>query len=642
MLRAAVGALVATSLMVVAAPPTATGFPGGCTHTWDDGAGDDFWGSASNWSPNQVPGPTSVACIGGFTVAVNGVRTISQLHLDPGADVTIPTGAQILVTSSAASQWASGSQVHLAGGGLGGTGLIEVQGDLDVEADSGLASGAFNFGDNYTGPGGTLRVLRGALMEINDSVAYFFARYRLEISGDLQLNGTGRISADWGTAMTINPGGRFVINGVGGYYQGHQLPGASMSTLVNNGSIEKVSGGTPGTDPASIIEAAYTRGAGSQVEVDCCQTLAFASDQLVSGAVVPNMSLGTGVCGPVTTGVCGGSTHPAVDPSSVTLQMPAANSLTSSVQVQELPQPTDVTDSRAVGNDMYAHADQLDVDPANPATLVMRFRQDDAMSTPLSELQVGHIHDVTGVMTKVPDCVGGALPPGASYCLDRATLTKTIDTVRVTVLTTVTSRWRVRRVPVGATFDQTAPGAATGLKTRLASPGDGSAVKVLWTAPADDGGASPSYRVFRNGKQVATTTGATSVVVKNSGPGKHTFVVQAVNAIGDGPKSGSVTIKLDKISKPRKVTGKQGAAGGKLTAVARWKPPADAGGYVIKKYQIKAYTAGGKLVASKKVDASKRQWAFTLPQGRYVFKVRAKNVKLWGPWSKPSDVVRPR
>jgi hypothetical protein len=178
------------------------------------------------------------------------------------------------------------------------------------------------------------------------------------------------------------------------------------------------------------------------------------------------------------------------------------------------------------------------------------------------------------------------------------------------------------------------------LATKL-SPKDGSGVALSWTPPANDGGAAPTaYRVFRDGKLV-TAVGGTSVVVKNSGPGEHVFKVSAVNAIGEGTPA-SVKIKLDKLSKPRKVTALKGASGGKLTAGAEWKAPADAGGYTITKYKVAVFKANGKKVDTKVVKASKRKYLFKLDPGRYFFKVKARNTDRWGPWSKPTDLVRPR
>ena len=63
------------------------------------------------------------------------------------------------------------------------------------------------------------------------------------------------------------------------------------------------------------------------------------------------------------------------------------------------------------------------------------------------------------------------------------------------MLTTQTSRWRLRRNAPGESFDQTAPGAPQGLTAKLGAY-DGSAVAVAWSPPANDGGAATTaYRV---------------------------------------------------------------------------------------------------------------------------------------------------
>ena len=104
----------------------------------------------------------------------------------------------------------------------------------------------------------------------------------------------------------------------------------------------------------------------------------------------------------------------------------------------------------------------------------------------------------------------------------------------------------------------------------------------------------------------------------------------------------SATITLDKLSKPRKVTALKGAAGGKRTAGAKWKAPADAGGFAITGYKIAVFKKNGNKVDTKIVKPSKLKFLFKLKAGRYFFKVRARNTDRWGPWSKPTDVVRPR
>ena len=210
------------------------------------------------------------------------------------------------------------------------------------------------------------------------------------------------------------------------------------------------------------------------------------------------------------------------------------------------------------------------------------------------------------------------------------------------MLTTETSRWRVRRQQAGESFDQTAPGAARDLVAKLAAPGDGSKVALSWAAPANDGGAAVSaYRVLRDGQQLLATDGGTSAVVSDPGPGKHTFTVVAVNIVG-ASAGANASMSIDKLSKPRKVKPVQGKKGGKLTAGAKWKAPADAGGFAITKYKVAVFKKNGKKVDTKVVSASKLKLLFKLKPGRYYLKVKARNADTWGPWSKKSDLVRPR
>ena len=54
------------------------------------------------------------------------------------------------------------------------------------------------------------------------------------------------------------------------------------------------------------------------------------------------------------------------------------------------------------------------------------------------------------------------------------------------------------------------------------------------------------------------------------------------------------------------------------------------------------FTTKGKKVDTEVVTAGTHKYLFKLDPGRYVLKVRARNSDRWGPWSKPTDVVRPR
>ena len=195
------------------------------------------------------------------------------------------------------------------------------------------------------------------------------------------------------------------------------------------------------------------------------------------------------------------ATNPAVDVMSVKLQIPG--------QPAAGRRPAPGADPAAGHHGLAGDRQRglrprrrLVADPANPATITLRFSQADVMATPLTEVQVGHISDA-GVMTKTPDCISGTLPPGAPYCVVRAG-----DPHRPEHLRHGADHRRPRAggcaAPApGETFDQTAPGAPAGpgrasSRRRTARPSASS-----WAPPANDGGAAvTAYRVYRDGKLV--------------------------------------------------------------------------------------------------------------------------------------------
>ena len=587
----ALGALVAALLVVVVSPMVVSALPAGCTSTWNGNVNSD-WSNAGNWSAGVPNSSSAVACVpGGKSVVLSGAATVNQVHMDANAVVTVAaaTGSLFLDENSGPAQ-------------VGGPGRLDVAGNLVISGAARWVTNAF------------VHALNPGLVTVGSSAF---------------------ISADWGTATTIDAGATLELGGAGGYYQGTPVGGQPISKLTNNGSLAKTGGGT-----ASIVDADYAQGASGAVNVDCCAVLAFAGQQLVTGLVQPNWGLGTSACGAGTFSICGGSADPAVDPSNAVLQLSNNAGNPANVQVQELAQPPDTTDSRAIGNDVFAHADGLVTDKTQPATITLRFSQADVMSTPLNEVQVGHISDA-GVMTKTPDCIGQDLPAGANYCIVRP-VARNAQNTYVSIKTIETSRWRLRRTGPTENFDQTAPGAPSGLSAAKVSPFDGSQVGLTWQPPANDGGAAVSaYRIYRDGTLVSTTGPGASAVVKDSGPGKHVFTVAAVNALGESARA-SVEITLAKMSTPRKLTTLRGKKGGKLTAGVKWKAPASAGGLTITGYQVKVLTAGGRKVKVAKVSADKLRYMLKLKPGRYVFKVRARNAGGNGPWSKATDPVRPR
>jgi hypothetical protein len=655
-LQAAVGVLVAAGIVVVATPQHASAaLPAVCSsgaanvHNWTGGAGSFDWDAAGNWDNGVVPnGPNEVACIENSgpdvfqdTTGFEHVQ-VGELHL-VNSGVWIQAGSGIFVNGSATSVWDENSRLWVDDAHFGGTARIDSYGSIDITGSSVIDSVNGTAGMvNPASRAGFLNIAKTATSTGSltvEGVLQLFTDYHLDVSGVVNVGDNALISADWGTSLTINPQGQLGFYGNGGWYQGASVPGRTKAVVTNRGEIGKFVGGT-----TSVVDADYRQLDAGRVQVACCSTLAIAGTNIIGGAVAPHHGLATGACGLNQVTICAGSADPAVDPMSLKIFMPENQG--GVAEVQELGNPAPTVDSRAVGNEVLANIDNFVGDPSDPAILTLRYSQADVMAAPLDELYVAHVDDVTGAMTKVPDCDAGAIPTGEAYCLDRSLLGRNSSNTSFRVLTTRTSRWHIRRVLAGETFDQTAPSVPTGLKASLAAPGDGSGVKLIWTGPADDGGAAPSsYKIFRDGVLAKTTsTGATSTVVKNNGPGKHTFKVQAVNIVGPSPRSTAAAVTISKtFSAPRKVVSLRGAAGGALTAGAKWTPPASSGGYAITRYKVAAFTTSGRMVASITVKGGARKAFLTLKKGRYVFKVRALNfAKKWSPWSRPSTAVSPR
>ena len=95
-------------------------------------------------------------------------------------------------------------------------------------------------------------------------------------------------AADYGTALTIQPGGTLEVAGDGDYHQGFAVAGQPLSVLTNNGLLTKTAGA--GT---SVVDATY---AGSGQAAVLSGTLALPDNQQVGASVSPGTTLATGRC----------------------------------------------------------------------------------------------------------------------------------------------------------------------------------------------------------------------------------------------------------------------------------------------------------------------------------------------------------
>jgi Fibronectin type III domain/Metallo-peptidase family M12B Reprolysin-like len=177
-----------------------------------------------------------------------------------------------------------------------------------------------------------------------------------------------------------------------------------------------------------------------------------------------------------------------------------------------------------------------------------------------------------------------------------------------------------------------------------AAAANGSSVSVRWSAPSSPGGSAIThYIVTRTGAEPVTTTGLSHTFTGLT-PGRgFAFTVAAVNASGSGPASGASAATPNLPGAPGSVRGGSGSAGGKVTAVAKWKAPLSNGGAGVNGFRVYGYRLNDRGAVVQTVTSSvrgpdARSWRAILRKGRWKFSVRARNAVGWGhlsPRSKP-------
>ena len=298
----ALGAVVVSFLVVVSTPGPASALPSVCTSgdpnvvTWVHNNGtNQNWDTPGNWNPVGVPNPTAIACIDTTDNVVIGPSipniTAAQVHLAGSASLQVPAGRSLLVNGAAESVWAPGTSVEVPMGEIGGTGTIRAQGDVT------FTSGQFGTFLTTTHNGGGqqppadpgLLVVEGHATLANLGLA-LSTGYGVSVAngGVVSMAPDTWFAADYGTALTIQPGGTLEVAGDGDYHQGFAVSGQPFSVLTNNGLLTKTAGS--GT---SVVDATY---AGSGQASVLSGTLALPDNQQVGASVSPGTTLATGRC----------------------------------------------------------------------------------------------------------------------------------------------------------------------------------------------------------------------------------------------------------------------------------------------------------------------------------------------------------
>ncbi len=180
---------------------------------------------------------------------------------------------------------------------------------------------------------------------------------------------------------------------------------------------------------------------------------------------------------------------------------------------------------------------------------------------------------------------------------------------------------------------------AAGVPDRPAAPsavrGDQSAA-VSWTPASGNGSPVTGYTITSSpggitktvpGDQTTTTIGGLT-----NGTA-YTFTVTATNTVGDSPPSAAsnMVTPAGVPDRPRIGAARSGAGGGRVTAIAVWRPETSNGGTRVTGYRVTAYRyrSNGTIASkstSKLLSPSSRSFNMTLPvMGKYRFTVTAFN-----------------
>ena len=190
-----------------------------------------------------------------------------------------------------------------------------------------------------------------------------------------------------------------------------------------------------------------------------------------------------------------------------------------------------------------------------------------------------------------------------------------------------------------AASNSVVPKTTPGVASALVATAQDSAVKVAWTAPSSNGGATiTKYVVTANpGSRTCTTSTTTCAVTSLTNGTSYTFTVVASNEVGDGASSAGVTAVPNVL--PAAPTSVQLTAG-TSTLTATWQAPSANGGTGLLSYRATA-TPGGKFceVAPPALTCDIVDVAAGTS---YTVKVVATNATGSGPESAVSNSATPR
>lgn len=432
--------------------------PGQTRYTWTGNGADDDWSNAQNWSatgartgqiaptyygsvPSSDDSNGAFVCVAPAAPVTITLDSNAQVHVQAldvaGATLVAGVGSRVMVyapAASAVSTIGATATVRLRGGTLGGPGQIDVVGTVAWgELDSATAkldndfcadfpageavdacAGIATTGLLRVASGGELRVGRG----VNLSDGY---HVRVASGGDLVVEGSAYIAAEWTTTTTVDPGGTFTFAGDGNVFEGTFEPGdpATAGIFVNDGLVEKSAGAG-----RSTLNVRYS---GDGDVVVTSGGLSIAGGAEVRGTVAEDARLGTGTC------VGGDITVPTRVCTPVTTELDQQFAVISPTASAE--DVSVVEGSTLTPDDEYQPAIEVEADDAVddavvvPSTIDFEFHD----SARPVRLQTAIFQRRPGLESaRLPFCnAGGAMPREVSSCIVGRSVVGTAIRVRV-------------------------------------------------------------------------------------------------------------------------------------------------------------------------------------------------------------------
>jgi hypothetical protein len=414
------------------------------------GTNSNSWADANNWSPTGIPNDnttgtatpetnTTYVCIGtGKSVYMDktelfnfssGWVELQGYWLGKDATLTVGDGVALMNNDhTEASVTEHGSLLSATSAYVGGQGTLLVKGDLSVAASA--VTGASSLTSSHDSQPIATQTQEGHV--VIDQVGRLLLPslgvqmhrgYDIDVFGQLVMTGSGFLAPHFDTSVTVEAGGTYQFAGWGGFYEGPTDSGPDViPSLVNRGTLLKT-----GPDTALIgpnVDG-YVEQGDAHIVVQG-GTLGFAGGTTYTADVSGGQAFSTAQCTLHDANQpCAVELDPGRDPQSVAFTVPASD-------------PGAVVEVTELGPlDFLAHATDLAMNPADPATLNFRLGAgaEGIGTTQPADVQITH----DGV--PIVSCVASGLPAGATNCVDRQASSYDGRNVLMVVRTIQTSRY---------------------------------------------------------------------------------------------------------------------------------------------------------------------------------------------------------